>query len=194
MHWIGAYAVICMMLSGWQIYDASPSLPVTVPGWMTLGGWLAGAIAWHLACMWLLIADGAAYLVYGTVTGHLRRVFGYPRPGEVWRDLRLALRFRLGHRLGAYNAVQRLLYILVIAAMVLAVVTGFAIWKPVQLGWLTGLFGGYPTARLIHLGLMAAIAAFLVVHVALVALFPRTLLSMIAGLPGEAVEVPHDRA
>ena len=194
MHWIGAYAVICMMLSGWQIYDASPSLPVTVPGWMTLGGWLAGAIAWHLATMWLLIADGVAYLIYGTLTGHLRRVFGRPRPGEVWRDLRLALRFRLAHQLGTYNAVQRLLYILVIAAMVLAVTTGFAIWKPVQLGWLAGLFGGYPTARLIHLGLMVAIAAFLVVHVVLVALFPRTLLSMVAGLPGEAAEVPHERA
>ena len=148
-----------MIVSGWEIYDASPSLPFTVPQWMTVGGWLAGGIAWHLSAMWVLIADGAAYLVYGVASGHLRRVMGRPRLADIWRDLRLAMRLRLVHQLGVYNAVQRLLYLLVLAAVAGAVVTGVSIWKPVQLGWLTGLFGGYPTARLIHLGLMAVIAA-----------------------------------
>ena len=158
---------------------------------MTLGGWLAGGIAWHLSAMWLLLADGAAYLAYGVVSGHFRHVLGRPTLADIARDFRLALRFRLPHQLGVYSAVQRALYILVIAAMLLAVITGFSIWKPVQLGWLTGLFGGYPTARLIHLGLMIAIVAFVVIHIALVALFPRTLLSMI--VPIRAEEVYNER-
>jgi thiosulfate reductase cytochrome b subunit len=185
MHWIGAYAMICMILSGWQIYNASPSLPFTIPNWMTLGGWLAGGIAWHISAMWLLVADGAAYLIYGVVTGHFRRSFGVPRPGEIIRDTGLALRFKLPHQAGVYNSVQRLLYILVIAAAVLAVTTGLSIWKPVQFGLITNLFGGYPTARLIHLGVMAAIVAFVVVHLVLVALFPRTLVSMVVSRPAK---------
>ena len=185
MHWVGAYAMICMILSGWQIYNASPSLPFTVPNWMTLGGWLAGGIAWHISAMWLLIADGLAYLVYGLVTGHFRRTFGRPTIGEVVRDTILALRFKLPHQLGTYNAVQRLLYIFVIVAAVLAVVTGLSIWKPVQLGFITNLLGGYAIARLIHLGLMVAIVGFVVVHLVLVALFPRTLVSMVVSKPVE---------
>jgi thiosulfate reductase cytochrome b subunit len=103
----------------------------------------------------------------------------------VSRDLRAALTFRLGHRLGHYNAVQRLLYISVIAALLLQVVTGLAIWKPVQLGALVNLFGGYPIARNIHLANMLLIVAFVIVHVVLVGIFPRTLVSMIVGLPAE---------
>ena len=76
MHWIGAAAVICMFLSGWAIYNASPSLPFTFPWGLTLGGWLAGGIAWHISVMWVLFADGLAYLAYGTISGHF------------WRDLR----------------------------------------------------------------------------------------------------------
>ncbi len=185
MHWVGAYAMLCMILSGWQIYNASPSLPFTVPNWMTLGGWLAGGIAWHISAMWLLLADGAAYLIYGFATGHFRRTFGRPTVADVGRDMVLALRFKLPHRLGAYNAVQRLLYIFVLAAAVLAVITGLSIWKPVQLGSITDLFGGYAIARLIHLGLMVAIVGFVVVHLALVALFPRTLVSMVVSTPME---------
>ena len=141
--------------------------------------------------MWILLAVGAAYLAYGFLSGHFRRTFGRPKVAEIGRDLGLALRFRLPHRLGAYNAVQRLLYIFVLAAILLAVVTGLSIWKPVQLGALTGPFGGYATARLIHLGLMAAIVWFIVIHLVLVALFPRTLVSMVAGVPGEE---EHDEA
>lgn len=186
LHWIGAAAVIGMILSGWAIYNASPSLPFTFPRWMTLGGWLAGGIAWHLSAMWVLFADGLAYLAYGAVSGHFRRDLRPVGPRSVLRDLGAAVRFRLGHRLGHYNAVQRLLYSGVIVVICLSVATGLAIWKPVQLGWLTGLFGGYPVARGIHLAMMGAIVGFLVVHLALVALFPRTLVAMLAPLPADA--------
>jgi thiosulfate reductase cytochrome b subunit len=185
MHWIGATAVICMILSGWAIYNASPSLPFSFPAWLTLGGWLAAGIAWHLSAMWVLFADGVAYLGYAILSGHFRRDVRPVGPKALLRDLGGALRLRLGHRLGDYNAVQRLLYTGVIVVICLSVVTGLAIWKPVQLGWLTALFGDYPMARHIHLAMMALIIGFLVIHLVLVALFPRTLISMLVPLRAE---------
>jgi thiosulfate reductase cytochrome b subunit len=192
MHWVGAAAVICMILSGWAIYNASPSLPFTFPRWTTLGGWLAGGIAWHLAAMWVLFADGIAYLTYGALSGHFRRDIRPVAPSAVLRDVGEAFRFRLAHRLGHYNAVQRLLYTGVIVVVCLSVATGFAIWKPVQLGWLTGLFGGYPVARGIHLALMGLILTFLLIHLVLVVLFPRTLVSMLAAVPAEPATNARD--
>ena len=185
MHWVGAGAIITMMLSGWEIYNASPSLPFTFPGWATLGGWLAGAIAWHISAMWVLFADGLAYLGYGFSSGYFRRDIRPVGVRALVCEVGAALRFRFGHRLGHYNAVQRLLYAGVILAVCVAVATGLAIWKPVQLGWLTGFFGGYPVARGIHLAMMLCIAGFLAVHLVLVALFPRTLVSMVAPLEAE---------
>jgi thiosulfate reductase cytochrome b subunit len=188
MHWVGAISVLCMMLSGWAIYDASPSLPFTFPRWMTLGGWLAGGIAWHIGVMWVLFADGGAYLLYGYVSGHFRRDLRPLGLRAVAGDLGAALTGRLGHRLGHYNAVQRLLYVGVIVLTCCSVATGLAIWKPVQLGWLTDLFGGYPFARGIHLAAMIGIALFVVVHLTLVAIFPRTLIAMLAGRAAESEE------
>ena len=168
MHWIGVTAVICMTLSGWQIHNASPLLPFTFPRWMTLGGWLGGGIAWHLSAMWVLFVDGIAYLAYGLLSGHFRRDVLPPRPKIILRDLEDALRFWLGHHLGSYNGVQRLLYMGVIIVICLAVVTGFSIWKPVQLGWLTAIFGGYELARYWHFVFVWIFIGFTVVHVALV--------------------------
>src|SRR5260370_5454802 len=103
MHWVGATAVICMILSGWQIYNASPLLPFTFPPWMTLGGWLGGGIAWHLSAMWVLFADGLAYLAYGILSGHFRRDILPPRSNLILRDLRPPLKFRLCHQLASSN-------------------------------------------------------------------------------------------
>ena len=180
-HWVGAAAMIVMILSGWAIYDASPILPFVIPSWMILGGWLAGGIAWHIAAMWVLVADGLVYGLWGLASGHFRRDFLPLRARDVARDFWAALTLRLVHRLGSYNAVQRLLYVLVLVAAVLAVLSGMSIWKPVQLGSLTWLFGGYDLARRIHFALMSAIVAFLIVHVVLVALVPSTLISMVTG-------------
>ena len=182
-HWIGAAAMICMILSGWAIYNASPILPFTFPQWATLGGWLAGGIAWHIAAMWVLIADGAVYLVWGTLSGHFRRDWLPLSMRAIRIDALDALRFRLSHRVDTYNAVQKLLYWLVLLAAMLAVASGLAIWKPVQLGALAWAFGGYDIARRIHFALMSGITVFLVVHVALVILVPRTLLRMTIGAP-----------
>jgi thiosulfate reductase cytochrome b subunit len=181
-HWVGAAAMICMILSGWQIYNASPILPFTFPAWATLGGWLAGGIAWHIAAMWVLMADGLIYLVWGVASGHFRRDLLPISPDALAQDAEAALRLRLTHDIHRYNAVQKLLYVLVLAAAICAVATGLSIWKPVQLGWLTWLFGGYDVARRIHFVLMSSIVAFLIVHIALAMLVPSTLLRITIGL------------
>jgi thiosulfate reductase cytochrome b subunit len=192
MHWIGAYAMGCMIFSGWEIYNASPSLPFLFPRWAGLGGWLAGGLAWHLSAMWLLFADGIAYLIYGFASGHFRRDLKRPHPADVGHDLGAALRFRLKHHIGHYNAVQRAMYAGIIVAIILQVMTGLSIWKPVQFGWLAGLFGGYPIARGIHLTIMFCVVAFVLIHVAMVAIVRRTLKSMIVTVPAEREET-HER-
>jgi thiosulfate reductase cytochrome b subunit len=184
-HLVGAVSVIIMILSGWQIYNASPLLPFVFPRWMTLGGWLAGAIAWHLSAMWLLLLNGLIYLAYGFAAGHFRRDFLPIGPRAVGHDLGQALHLRLRHRLGHYNAVQRLLYQGVIVVIVLTALTGVSIWKPVQFSWLAALFGGYDIARSIHFAMMCLIVAFILVHLALVAIYPRTFVSMLVGLRRE---------
>ena len=138
--------------------------------------------------MWLLFADGIAYLIDGFASGHFRHDLKPPRPAEVMDDLDAALRGHLQHHMGHYNAVQRVLYAGVIIAVILQVLTGLSIWKPVQFGWLTGLFGGYPIARGIHLATMFGIVAFVLIHVAMVAIVPRTLKSMIVTVPAEIEE------
>ncbi len=180
-HWVGAAAMICMIMSGWQIYNASPIFPFVFPSWATLGGWLGAGIAWHITAMWVLIADGVVYLGFGVVSGHFRRDLWPVSVRALRHEMGAALTFRLHHDLARYNAVQKVLYGAVILAATLAVLTGLSIWKPVQLGWLTYLFGGYPVARVLHFCLMSAISVFLLVHVALVLLVPETIPAMIFG-------------
>jgi thiosulfate reductase cytochrome b subunit len=173
MHWINAFAMILMIMSGWQIYNASPLFDFHFSRNITLGGWLGGALLWHFAAMWLLMLNGLAYLIVGFATGRFRNKLFPITPAGVVGDLRAALTFRLGHDdLGTYNYVQRLLYAGILVVGVLIVLSGLSIWKPVQLYWLVMLFGDYPTA---------AIVAFLVVHVALALLVPKSLRAMIIG-------------
>ena len=180
-HWLNAVAILMMVMSGWRIYDASPFLPFTFPTWATLGGWLGGALQWHFAAMWLLVVNGLVYVGYGFASGHFRQDFLPLTVGAVWRDFRAALAFRLPHRLGHYNAVQRLLYFAVLFCLVLIILSGLAIWKPVQLHPLTALLGGYEVARRVHFIAMSGIVGFVVVHLGLVVLVPSTLIPMIIG-------------
>jgi thiosulfate reductase cytochrome b subunit len=180
-HWLNAFGMFCMIASGWGIYNASPLFGFHFPAWSTLGGWLGGSIAWHLAVMWLLVINGLAYLLYGALSRHFTRDLLPLSPGAVRRDLLAALRFKLQHRRGHYNAVQRLSYWLVLALGVLVVLSGLAIWKPVQLQWLASAFGGFDSARYVHFFAMAGIAAFIVLHLTLVLLVPSTLPPMITG-------------
>jgi thiosulfate reductase cytochrome b subunit len=181
-HWINAVAVVLMILSGWRIYNAAPLFPFVFPNSITIGGWLAGALDWHFAAMWLLVINGLVYLVLGIVTGRFRRKLLPIRPDEVIADARAALAGRLSHDdLSVYNAVQKLLYLGVILAGVVIVLSGLSIWKPVQFQELTALFGGYEAARYVHFFAMAAIAGFVVLHVVMAILVPRSLRAMITG-------------
>ncbi|MEN3974902.1 cytochrome b/b6 domain-containing protein [Emcibacter sp. SYSU 3D8] len=180
-HWINAAALIAMVMSGWQIYNASPIFDFRFPVSITLGGWLAGAIAWHFAAMWVLAVNLLVYLAYGLFSGHFRRDLLPITPAGVWRDVRAAFAFRLPHRPGRYNAVQRLLYAGVIMLIMLAIVSGLAIWKPVQFQTLAWLMGGYDIARVVHFFAMAGIVGFFVVHILLVLIVPKTLPPMIVG-------------
>jgi thiosulfate reductase cytochrome b subunit len=181
MHWLNATAIVIMIGSGWQIYNASPLFGFSFPPGITIGEWLGGAIAWHFAAMWLLVLNGLCYLTWGTLSGHFRRKLRPPGPRAFLRDVTRALTFRLDHRHGVYNAVQRALYLGVIALGVLAVASGLAVWKPVQLWFLSDLFGGFAVSRYVHFFAMAGIVAFLVVHLLLVALVPKVLWPMIQG-------------
>lgn len=185
MHWTNAAAMLVMITSGWGIYDDS----VIIRGLhfnqhFRLGSWAAESLLWHFAGMWLLAINGAAYLVYGIATGRLRERLLPIRPRDVIQTVRDTLHFHIDHSdLATYNAVQKLLYIVVIAAGISQVVTGLAIWKPVQFGWLVALFGGFQGARLVHFLGMVVIVGFLAVHVALSILVPSTLWAMLTGGP-----------
>ena len=181
-HWINAAAMSVMIMSGLQIHNAYPILRIAFPRAVTLGGWLGGAIRWHFATMWLLTANGLVYLVYGVASGRLRQKLSPISATAVWRDLTDALRGRLGHTdLATYNAVQRMLYAVVIGAGIVSVLSGLALWKPVQLSWLTELFGGFALARVVHFAAMSGIALFLLLHVVMAVLVPRSIKAMILG-------------
>jgi thiosulfate reductase cytochrome b subunit len=181
-HWINALAVLMMIGSGWQIYDASPLFAFTFPREIALGNWLAGALLWHFAAMWLLVVNGLVYLGLGFATGRFREKLLPLSPHLVIADLRAALSGRLSHAdLSVYNAVQRLLYAGVILCGIVIVLSGLSIWKPVQLYYLASLFGGFDAARYVHFFAMSAIVAFITIHVIMAFAVPRSLRAMIIG-------------
>ncbi|HTO64264.1 MAG TPA: cytochrome b/b6 domain-containing protein [Bradyrhizobium sp.] len=182
MHWINALAMILMIMSGWQIYNASPLFDFRFAKAITLGGWLGGALLWHFAAMWLLMINGLAYLITGLAAGRFRKKLLPITPAGVLSDLKAALTFKLAHDdLSIYNSVQKLLYSGIIIVGIVIVLSGLSIWKPVQLQYLTALFGGYDVARYVHFTCMSLICLFLIVHVALAVLVPKSLRAMIIG-------------
>jgi thiosulfate reductase cytochrome b subunit len=181
-HWINALAILLMVTSGWQIYNASPLFPFRFPREIALGGWLAGGIQWHFAAMWLLVLNGLVYLTYGIVSGHFRRKFFPITPGAIFRDVKDALRGKLAHDdLSMYNAAQRAAYLAIILCLIVLVCTGLVIWKPVQFHAIGQFIGDYEGARLLHFLAMALIVFIVFVHVVMVVLVPRTFPTMITG-------------
>lgn len=181
-HWINALAILVMITSGWRIYNASPLFDFKFPRDITLGGWLGGAIQWHFAAMWLLVINGLIYVAYGFVSGRFRNRFLPITPRAVLHDVLEALRGKLAHDdLSVYNTAQRAAYVALILCGVVLVLSGLAIWKPVQLQAIAALFGGYEGARLVHFFAMALLTLIVIVHIVMVALVPRTLPIMITG-------------
>ena len=182
MHWLNALAVVILMMSGWRIYNATGFLGFTIPKGITLGGWLGGALQWHFAAMWVLGINGLLYLAFNLASGRLLRKFFPISPKALLGDLLAALKGKLAHADPRhYNMVQRLAYLFVMLDSVLLVVSGLVLWKSVQFPLLRELMFGYEGARLVHFFAMAALAAFVAVHLAMVVLVPRTLLYMTRG-------------
>jgi len=182
VHWTNAVAMILMIMSGWQIYNASPLFDFKFAKSITLGDWLGGALLWHFAAMWLLMVNGLAYLTVGFATGRFARKLLPITPAGVISDAKAALTGKLSHEdLTKYNYVQKLLYAGIIVVGILIVLSGLSIWKPVQLQYLTAFFGGYDIARYVHFVCMAAIVAFLIVHIMLAVLVPKSLRAMVIG-------------
>ena len=181
-HWINAIAILVMIGSGWQIYDASPLFGFNFPKGIALGQWLGGGLLWHFAAMWVLVINGIIYVTLGLATGRFRRNLLPIAPSQVYADVKAALAFKLAHDdLAHYNAIQKLLYTGVILCGFLIVLSGLSIWKPVQFQELTALFGGYDFARYVHFFAMSAFVGFLIVHVALALLVPKSLRAMVTG-------------
>jgi thiosulfate reductase cytochrome b subunit len=194
-HWLNAIAIVIMIGSGWRIYNNVPIFSWLVfPEWATLGGdpeityklnkdaGFSNALLWHFAAMWLFVVNGLVYFMLGVVTGRFRRKLLPLDAGEVVADARLALRGQLTHDdIAVYNALQKLFYIGVIVAGAVVVLSGLAMWKPVQLWWLAASFGGYEAARYVHFFAMAAIVAFIVIHVVMAFVVPKALRAMIIG-------------
>ncbi len=199
-HWLMAFAIIIMVGSGWRIYDSVPIFPFQFPYAVTLGGdvgialarnndpGVAGAIAWHFAGMWLLLIAYLTFMAWGLITGHFWRDFLPVGPKSFLRDFIAAITFRLAHKLGEYNAVQKVAYLVALGAVALMLISGIAIWKPVQTYPLELAFGGFQGARIVHFLGMSVIVGFMVIHVALVALVPKTLVAMVFG---RATAKPH---
>ena len=197
-HWLNAIGIVLMITSGWRIYNASPLFDFRFPASLTLGGWLGGALQWHFAAMWLLVVNFVVYLIIGIATGHFRRRFFPLSPQSLVSDFNQALKRKLPHSATTYNTVQKASYIGVLLAILLTILSGAVVWKPVQAQALGALMGGYEGARLVHFLGMTAISAFIIMHLALVLIVPSTLLPMIRGwarlkpaLNIDTQEAPH---
>jgi Ni/Fe-hydrogenase b-type cytochrome subunit len=196
-HWVNVVAVIVMVGSGLQIFNAYPAFArkgelfccypwegKPIPGWLTFGGWLAGARNWHFAMMWVLVVNGLIYLAFVYLHGEWRDLV--PRKGDIrdsWQMVKFYTFTRKDHpHQGKHNALQKTTYFLMPLAGAFLVLTGLAIWKPVQLSWLTTLFGGYVWARYWHFVSTVALVVLSVIHVFMVfAVDPYSLKSMITG-------------
>ena len=181
-HWLNAVAVVVLTTSGWRIYNAAPFFPFELPRALTLGGWLGGALQWHFAAMWLLVANGLLYLIINMVSGRLRRQFFPLSPRLLLADFVAALKGKLAHADPRhYNMVQRAAYLFVMLDCIVLVLSGLVLWKSVQFPLLRELLGGYESARRVHFIAMALLTGFVGVHLLMVALVPRTLVAMLRG-------------
>lgn len=185
MHWINVVAIFIMIGSGWRIYNDDVLFGwLHFPDFLVIGKWAQYGLQWHFFGMWIFVINGLCYLTYGIVTGRFRRKLFPISPREVIATVRDALHFHLSHDdLTVYNAVQKTLYLGVILIGILIVITGLCLWKPIQFSAVAGLFGSFQTIRLIHFLCMSAIVGFVLVHVTLALLVPRSLLAMLTGGP-----------
>jgi thiosulfate reductase cytochrome b subunit len=183
MHWTNAVAIFIMIGSGWKIYNDDVIFGwLYFPDFIVIGKWAQHGLQWHFFGMWIFVLNGLAYLTYGIASGRFRRKLFPISVRELLATVGDALRFKLAHDdLTHYNAVQKILYLGIMLIGILIVISGLALWKPVQFSELASLFGNFQTIRLVHFLCMSAIVGFLLVHVALALLVPQSLVAMLTG-------------
>ena len=185
MHWTNAAVMFIMIGSGWKIYNDDILFSfLRFPDAIVIGKWAQYGLQWHFFGMWIFVLNGIACLCYGIISGRFWQKLFPISPREVFVTVGEALRFRLSHDdLTHYNAVQKVLYLGVMAVGVLIVISGLSLWKPVQFSELANLFGSFQNIRLVHFLCMSAIVAFVVVHLTLALLVPQSLVAMLTGGP-----------
>ena len=170
-HWVNFIALAIMITSGLRIYNASPIWNFSMPGFLTLGGWLAGARMWHFFGMWLFAVNGAAWFLYNVLSRHGRQttLFRWKDVSGVKPMILYYLRVRREHPpAGKYNPLQKLAYTSIPFAGLGSVLTGMSLYWPVQFGPLASLFGGYDTARIWHFIFTAGFTLFFMGHILMV--------------------------
>lgn len=188
MHWANAFAVVILIMSGWRIYNATRFLHLSVagvtlfPNGWTLGGWLGGALQWHFAAMWILFLNAILYAVVSIATRRFSRQFLPIGPRSLWVDIQAFVKGQLSHAdIRHYNTIQKLAYLFVMADIVVLICSGLVLWKSVQFPILREVLGGYEGARLVHFLAMTGMLAFVLVHVVMAALVPKTIKAMVWG-------------
>jgi thiosulfate reductase cytochrome b subunit len=221
LHWINVIALVVLLMSGLQIFNAHPTLnwgkssytgaPAFFtlthgfPSWMTLPGvqWLAMGRRWHLFFAWLFVTNGLLYVAYSVASRHLSRDLAPSRSdwrsiGQSIRD-HLQLRHALGEAARRYNVLQKLAYLFVIFGLLpFVILMGWALSPRLDTvipGWVD-LVGGRQSARTLHFIAAWALVAFVLVHVFEVVItgVVNNLRSMITGryvLEQEHSDHPH---
>ena len=196
-HWVNVIALPLMVASGLRIFNAYPAFArkgetfccypfegKSIPAAFTFGGWLAGARHWHFAVMWLLVINALIYLGFLYLHGEWRDLA--PRRGDVHRAWEMIQFYAFARRdhphQGKHNTLQKSAYFAMPIIAAIIVLSGISIWKPVQLHWLTMLFGGYVWARYVHFVAMIVLVGLVLGHVFMVfAVDPYSIPSMITG-------------
>ena len=179
-HWVFALSLLLLIGSGLEVFAAFPSFSEKLPqsdlfvppSIVRIGGWLGGALQWHFTFAWLLTAAMVLYFTYQFVSGNVRQVlFATGDVRGVWPMTRHY--FLFGPRpevSGTFNSLQKLAYSIALLLIVISLISGFALFKPVQLSWLVYGLGGFRVARILHFAAMCGLLAFIPGHVLMVVL------------------------
>ena len=159
-HWLNIISLLLMIGSGLQIYNANPVFGGR-EGWQfpplfILGGWLAGGRHWHFAAMWLFALNLAFYGIYILITRRWKHRF----VGS--NDLKALQKSNNPKRLN--YAWHRLVYTAIIPVLLLAILSGMGMYKPVQFSWIVDLFGSWQALRIVHLASVPTVIIFAIAH------------------------------
>lgn len=159
-HWLNIISLVLMITSGLQIYNANPVFGGR-GGWhfpelFVLGGWLAGGRHWHFAAMWLFALNLLWYGIYIFITRRWKRRFMSDKDIKALQNSQ-----NLKRKTYAWH---RLVYTAIIPILILAILSGLGMYKPVQFHWIVGLFGSWQALRIVHFITVPTVIVFAIAH------------------------------